>query len=89
MISNATVNQVSLSSLSFMAATNYDCASYGAGNYNDSALCTTEAPNTGIAPTDASPLSTWTVGGIVLGVVLVVCGFILIFKKHRARPSVN
>ena len=85
MISNANTNHTHLSPFATFAA-NYDCAAYGAGNYDDSTLCTTQAPNTGIAPANGA-LSGWTVGGIVLGVVLLISGIVLLVKKRGHASS--
>lgn len=89
MISNATTNHLGISPFATFAATNYDCAAYGAGNYNDSTLCTTQSPNTGVAPSDATlmGLPVWTLAGIMLGVVLIVSGIIVLIKKRHHTPS--
>jgi len=92
MISNATTNHIGISPFATFAASNYDCAAYGAGNYNDSTLCTTQSPNTGVSPSDSTS-GAFPVGaviGIVLGVVLIVSGVIVLIKKrHRANAASN
>lgn len=87
MIGNATMTYALVSPLSFIGATNYDCAAYGAGNYNDSSLCTTQSPNTGVAPTtnSSTEFPAWSIVGIVLGLVLVVCGIVVLLKKRRHK----
>ena len=88
MISKSNTNHFEISPFATFAA-NYDCAAYGAGNFNDSTLCTTQAPNTGVAPADNGALPAWSVGGIVLGAVLVVSGVVLLFKKRRHGHSAS
>lgn len=88
MISNANTNHFEISPFATFAA-NYDCAAYGAGNYDDSSLCTTQSPNTGIAPAEQGILPAWSVGGIILGAALVVSGIVLLFKKRRHGHSTS
>ena len=91
MIGNANTNHIEISPFAMFAASNYDCAAYGAGNYNDSTLCTTQAPNTGVAPSDSTsvaiPVGAWI--GIVLGIVLVVSGIIVLIKKRHSTHSTS
>ncbi|MEO5949000.1 MAG: hypothetical protein ABIP74_01225 [Candidatus Saccharimonas sp.] len=91
MISNATTNHIEISPFATFAASNYDCAAYGAGNYNDSTLCTTQAPNTGVAPSDSTSgaMPVGGIAGIVLGAVLVVSGIIVLIKKRHSAHSTS
>jgi|GEM_PF-5354840 len=91
MISNATTNHIELSPFATFAASDYDCAAYGAGNYNDSTLCTTQSPNTGVAPSDflSAAFPVWSVAGIMLGIVLVVSGIIVLIKKRHSSHSAS